>query len=77
MDYRLLHTEEVSPLPKQGISLEVILIMISQEEKSDDIPKKDADAYVRFSRDVSKQCRFIKPLLMRTPPDPTSLSQKI
>ena len=34
--------------------------------------KKDADAYVRFTRDVSKQCRFIKPLLLRTPPDPTS-----
>ena len=34
--------------------------------------KKDADAYVRFGRDVSKQCRFIKPLLLRTPPDPTS-----
>ena len=40
MDYRLLHTGEVSHLPKQGISLEVILIMISQEEKSDDILKK-------------------------------------
>tara|TARA_Y100000814_G_scaffold201905_1_gene148821 strand:- start:982 stop:2598 length:1617 start_codon:yes stop_codon:yes gene_type:complete len=38
--------------------------------------KKDADAYVRFSRDISKQCRFIKPLLMRTPPDPTSFKPK-
>ncbi|MEO1930218.1 MAG: NAD(P)/FAD-dependent oxidoreductase, partial [Gammaproteobacteria bacterium] len=38
--------------------------------------KKDADAYVRFTRDVSKQCRFIKPLLLRTPPDPTSFRPK-
>ena len=38
--------------------------------------KKDADAYVRFGRDVSKQCRFIKPLLLRTPPDPTSFKPK-
>ena len=38
--------------------------------------KKDADAYVRFSRDVSKQCRFIKPMLLRTPPDPTSFRPK-
>ena len=38
--------------------------------------KKDADAYVRFGRDVSKQCRFIKPLLLRTPPDPTSFRPK-
>jgi phytoene dehydrogenase-like protein len=33
---------------------------------------RDAEAYDRFSRDVLRQCRFIKPLLMRTPPDPTS-----
>jgi phytoene dehydrogenase-like protein len=38
--------------------------------------KKDADAYERFSRDVSRQCRFIKPLLLRTPPDPTSFKPK-
>ena len=38
--------------------------------------KKDADAYVRFGRDVSKQCRFIKPMLLRTPPDPTSFRPK-
>ena len=38
--------------------------------------KKDADAYVRFSRDVARQCRFIKPMLLRTPPDPTSFKPK-
>ncbi len=31
--------------------------------------KKDVDAYDRYSRFVTRQCRFIKPLLMRTPPD--------
>jgi phytoene dehydrogenase-like protein len=34
--------------------------------------KRDAQAYERFSRDVLRQCKFIKPLLMRSPPDPTS-----
>ncbi len=34
--------------------------------------KRDADAYVRFSADVSRQCRFIREFLLRTPPDPTS-----
>jgi len=33
----------------------------------------DADAYSRYSTDVMRQCKFIRPLLMRTPPDPTSL----
>ena len=33
---------------------------------------RDAEAYDRYSRDVMRQCRFIRPLLMRTPPDPTS-----
>src|SRR5690606_2504611 len=32
---------------------------------------RDAEAYVRYSRDVTRQCRFIQPLLMRTAPDPT------
>ncbi|MDI9349851.1 MAG: NAD(P)/FAD-dependent oxidoreductase [Candidatus Symbiobacter sp.] len=32
---------------------------------------RDADAYHRFGRDVMRHCKFIKPLLMRTPPDPT------
>ncbi len=33
---------------------------------------RDAEAYDRYSRDVTRQCRFIQPLLMRTAPDPTS-----
>lgn len=34
---------------------------------------RDADAYHRYSTDVMRQCKFIRPLLLRTPPDPTSL----
>jgi phytoene dehydrogenase-like protein len=34
--------------------------------------KRDAEAYDRYARDVMRQCKFIKPLLMREPPDPTS-----
>ncbi len=34
--------------------------------------KRDAEAYDRYSRDILRYCRFIRPLLMRTPPDPTS-----
>jgi phytoene dehydrogenase-like protein len=37
---------------------------------------RDAEAYERFSRDVMRQCKFIKPLLMRTPPDPTSFKPR-
>ncbi|HEV7254926.1 MAG TPA: NAD(P)/FAD-dependent oxidoreductase [Mesorhizobium sp.] len=33
---------------------------------------RDAESYDRYSRDVTRQCRFIQPLLMRTAPDPTS-----
>lgn len=33
---------------------------------------RDADAYQRYSTDMMRQCRFIRPLLLRTPPDPTS-----
>ncbi|MEO1198559.1 MAG: NAD(P)/FAD-dependent oxidoreductase [Pseudomonadota bacterium] len=33
---------------------------------------RDAEEYERYSRDVTRQCRFIQPLLMRTAPDPTS-----
>ena len=33
---------------------------------------RDAEAYDRFARDMKRQCKFIKPLLMRTPPDPSS-----
>jgi len=35
--------------------------------------KRDAETYDRYARDVTRQCRFIQPLLMRTAPDPTSL----
>lgn len=38
--------------------------------------KKDVDAYDRYSRFVTRQCRFIKPLLMRTPPDPVRLKPR-
>jgi phytoene dehydrogenase-like protein len=34
---------------------------------------RDADAYHRYSTDVIRQCKFIRPLLLRTPPDPTSM----
>jgi phytoene dehydrogenase-like protein len=34
--------------------------------------KRDAEAYERYSRDVTRQCRFIQPLLMRRAPDPAS-----
>ncbi|MDI7863151.1 NAD(P)/FAD-dependent oxidoreductase [Rhizobiaceae bacterium n13] len=33
---------------------------------------RDAESYERYARDVTKQCRFIQPLLMRTAPDPFS-----
>ena len=32
---------------------------------------RDADAYSRYSTDVMRQCKFIRPLLLRTPPDPS------
>lgn len=34
---------------------------------------RDAEAYERYARDVTRQCRFIQPLLMRTAADPASL----
>jgi phytoene dehydrogenase-like protein len=34
--------------------------------------KRDADAYERYSADVMRQTRLIRPFLLRTPPDPTS-----
>ena len=33
---------------------------------------RDAEAYDRYARDVMRHCRFIRPLLMRTPADPSS-----
>ena len=33
---------------------------------------RDAESYDRYARDILRHCRFIRPLLMRTPPDPAS-----
>ena len=38
--------------------------------------KHDAEAYDRYSRDVMRQCKIIKPLLKMTPPDLTSFKPK-
>src|SRR6201991_604776 len=35
---------------------------------------KDAEAYDHYAAEISRQCRFIKPLLLQTPPDPTQLN---
>ncbi len=37
---------------------------------------RDANAYERYSADVMKQTRLIRPFLLRTPPDPTSLKPR-
>ena len=37
---------------------------------------RDADAKVRFDRDIMRQCRFIRQFLLRTPPDPASLKPR-
>lgn len=37
---------------------------------------RDADAYERFSTDIMRYCRVIRPFLLRTPADPTSLRPK-
>ncbi len=34
---------------------------------------RDADAYQRYSQAIMRQCRFIRPFLLRDAPDPTSL----
>ncbi|RKF16732.1 NAD(P)/FAD-dependent oxidoreductase [Roseovarius spongiae] len=34
---------------------------------------RDADAYRHYSRAIMRQCRFIRPFLLRDAPDPTSL----
>ena len=36
----------------------------------------DADAYDRFSQTVIRQCRFIRPFLLRNAPDPTSMKPR-
>ncbi|MCP3689295.1 MAG: NAD(P)/FAD-dependent oxidoreductase [Gammaproteobacteria bacterium] len=38
--------------------------------------KKDVDAYDRMSHLITRQCRFIRPFLLRTVPDPTSLKPR-
>ncbi len=38
--------------------------------------RRDAEAYDRFARDMLRHCRFIKPLLLRSPPDPTSFKPR-
>ncbi|MGH8302740.1 MAG: phytoene desaturase family protein [Steroidobacteraceae bacterium] len=38
--------------------------------------RRDAEAYDRFTRDMLRHCRFIKPLLLRAPPDPTSFKPR-
>ena len=38
--------------------------------------KRDASALERYDADVMKQTRLIRPFLMRTPPDPTSLKPR-
>src|SRR5262249_58519930 len=35
---------------------------------------RDAEAYDHYAAEISRQCRFIKPLLLVTPPDPTVLN---
>src|SRR6218665_258594 len=37
---------------------------------------RDGEAYERYARDVTRQCRFIQPLLMRTAPDPFSFKPR-
>lgn len=37
---------------------------------------RDAEAYDRYVRDMLRHCRFIKPLLLREPPDPTSFKPR-
>jgi phytoene dehydrogenase-like protein len=37
---------------------------------------RDADATVRYDRDIMRQCRFIRKFLLTTAPDPTSLKPR-
>jgi len=37
---------------------------------------RDADASVRYERDIMRQCRFIRQFLLRTAPDPTSFKPR-
>ncbi len=38
--------------------------------------RRDAESYDRYVRDMLRHCRFIKPLLLREPPDPTSFKPR-
>ena len=38
--------------------------------------KRDANAMERYEADTTKQCRLIRPMLLRTPPDPTSFKPR-
>ncbi len=38
--------------------------------------RRDGEAYDRYVRDMLRHCRFIKPLLLREPPDPTSFKPR-
>ena len=52
---------------------------VDQDVKRREIARfspRDADAYLRYSRDTMRQCRFIRSMLLRTPPDPTSLAPR-
>jgi phytoene dehydrogenase-like protein len=40
------------------------------------ISPRDANAKVRFDRDLMRQCRFIRQFLLRTAPDPTSFKPR-
>ena len=37
---------------------------------------RDAERYDDYARDVARHCRFIRPMLMRTPPDPASFAPR-
>ena len=37
---------------------------------------RDADAKVRYDRDIMRQCRFIRQFMLRTAPDPTSFKPR-
>lgn len=37
---------------------------------------RDGEAYESYARDVTRQCRFIQPLLLRTAPDPVSFKPR-
>ena len=39
--------------------------------------KRDAEAYDRYARDVLRHCRFIRPMLLRTPPDSSSFRPRV